>query len=179
MLTNRYVQFGAIVLGLLFAIGAITAYGGLTAHTAHGEVNFNDVTDVNSYQTFNFFTSTSTTATSTNTGGGGGYFKIAGAKNVIFYFSRGDTKGNGNSGSSVFRVQVTPDGVNWFDYPELGQVINSATADVFFTRSMLVTVPAGTSTQMWAMEDTGFYAARCIANRVTDGESTCKASADF
>lgn len=133
----------------------------------------------NTYQVFPFFIATTTSATSTNLTGGGGSFIIAGAKDVILYFSRGDTHGVGNSGSTVFKVQVSPDNVSWFDYNELGQIASSTTADQFFTRVGTTTISAASTTQMWAMEDIGFYAIRCIAVRTTDGESTCKASADF
>lgn len=130
---------------------------------------------------YTFFVATTTTATSTNAASAQdpGYFRIAGATDVIFYFSRGDTKGTGNSGSSVFKVQVSPDGTNWFDYNELGQVINTTTADAYFTRAISASIPSGTSTVQWAMDDLDYYAVRCITVRTTDGEASCKATATF
>ncbi len=133
------------------------------------------------------FYATTTTATSTNiaawTNSLGqidkGYFVIAGAEDVLFYFTRGDQTGVGNSGSTRFSVQVSPDGTNWFDYAELGQITTSNTADGYFTRVGTTTLPAGTSTQMWIMDDLNYYAVRCIVVKVTDGEGSCKASANW
>lgn len=154
----------------------------LGATVIYAEVTFSEPTPSGEYQTYNFFkgggsaqTATTTTATSTNLTGGGGYFKIAGANNVSFQFSRGDTSGQGNSGSTVFKVQVTPDGSTWLDYNTL--LLNSATSSP--TSFAFVTVPAGTSTITAYMENLGFYGVRCIAVEATDGEHTCKASADF
>lgn len=149
----------------------------------YAEATFGEKTEPDHYETFNFFkgagsaqTATSTTATSTNITGGGGYFKIAGANHVSFQFSRGDTTGQGNSGNTVFKVQVTPDGTTWLDYNTLLQ--NSATSTDRQSVAS-VTISAATSTVVTYMENLGFYGVRCIAVETTDGEHTCKASADF
>lgn len=177
-----------MTINLKYFIPAFLGLAALTlvATVAYGEVNFSEQTQTSNYQNFNFFpgpgnvanNATTTTATSTNLTGGGGYFKIAGAKNVVLYFSRGDTTGQGNAGSSQFRIQVTPDGTNWYDYNHL------ASSSPFGQVSILplvgtTTLSTGTSTQMYRMHDLGFYGVRCIVIETTDGEHSCKASAEF
>lgn len=127
------------------------------------------------FQYYTFFTATTTTATSTNTTDGSGYMVVAGAKRVDMYFSRGDTTGQGNVGVSKFRIQVSPDGVNFFDFSRL---IGS---DVSATATTSISIGAATSTTFSAMDlrTDAFYAIRCIVNETTDGEHTCKASAEF
>lgn len=158
---------------LMRADAASNQVPGITTHT------ISPPKDTQDYYTF--FVATTTTATSTNgaTSNNPGFMRIDGATDVVFFFSRGDTKGTGNAGSSLFKVQVTPDGVNWFDYNELGQITDTYKADTFFTRQGTTTISAATSTQMWVMEDNSFYGARCITVRTTDGEATCKAVATF
>lgn len=155
------------------AYGASTQVPGVTLHIINPPSETQDF--------YTFFNATTTTATSTTAAGtqDPGFMRIGGAKDVIFYFSRGDTKGTGNSGSTLFKVQVTPDGLNWFDYNELGQITTSQTADVFYTRVGTSTISAATSTLQYAMEDIDYYGVRCIAVRTTDGEASCKASASF
>jgi len=65
-----------------------------------------------SYQNFNFFTRHcwhryDNDSNLNQLTGGGGYFKVAGAKNVVVYFSRGDTSDRATP-STLFRIQVTP-----------------------------------------------------------------------
>lgn len=133
-------------------------------------------------QTYTFFNATTTTATSTNaaTSNDPGFFKIAGAKKVVMYFSRGDALGHGNSGSTNFKVQVTPDGTNWYDFKTLVQ--NAATSTTPTTLAS-DTISAATSTLIDALDlqygKMGFYGVRCIAVVTTDGENTCKAYAEF
>lgn len=171
-----------LILGVLFAaalsnvpkaLGASTQVPGITLHTINPPQDTQDF--------YTFFVATTTTATSTTAASSQdpGFLRIGGAKDVVFFFSRGDTKGTGNSGSSAFKVQVTPDGTNWFDYSELGFVSTSTTADLFFARVASATIGAATSTVQYAMEDISYYGARCIAVRTTDGESSCKAVASF
>lgn len=170
-------------LGVFFAVMAVLAAGlylySVNLPKADASVSFSVATQPShTYKYFTFFNATTTTATSTNTTDGGGYFVIAGAQRVTFFFSRGDTSGQGNSGSTNFKIQVTPDGVNWFDYKTLYQ--NTASSTYGFTASS-ETISAATSTTIDYMDGTKntFYAARCIAVETTDGEHTCKASADF
>lgn len=166
--------FAAMALFTTHAFGLSVQVPGVTDHTINPPLETMDY--------YTFFTATTTTATSTTASSpqDPGYLRIGGAKDVLFYFSRGDTKGTGNSGSSIFKVQVTPDrGLTWYDYNELGQVTISSTDNAFYTRQGTTTISAATSTQMWAMEDINFYGVRCIVQRITDGESTCTAAATF
>lgn len=172
MLTNR---INIVLLGVFLAV-ALTL-GVIGAVIAHGEVNFSEATQTSNYQTFSFLNATSTTATSTNITGGGGYFKILGAKKVGLYFSRA-WDSTGNAGSTNFKVQVSPDGNNWYDFNKLIQ--NAATGTVATTLSS-VTISAATSTTIVSLDlsSNPFYAVRCIAVRTTDGAATCTGAAEF
>lgn len=119
-----------------------------------------------------------TTSNATSTEGGGGSVSLSCAKNVTFYFSRGDTTGQGNSGSTRFEVEVTPDGTNWYDYN--GLVLNNVSAGSVMRPTVgTSTISAATSTVIATMDVLGFYAARCIAIETTDGEHTCKAAIEY
>jgi hypothetical protein len=162
---------GVIALGIIAVLGyALVSYAAVTLYQQ---------TIMNTYENHTFFTATSTAATSTNAVIGGVYgadrvFKIAGAKHVAFYFSRGAT--STNAGSSTFRVEVSPDGTNWNVYNTLEQNVSTTTYPAVLAS---VTVPSGTSTVVAYMKNLGFNYVRCIANLVTDGAQTCAASADF
>lgn len=126
------------------------------------------------------YNATSTTATSTNitswTDSNGtidkGWANIAGAKKVTFYFTRGDRTGTGNSGSTDFWVQVTPDGTNWYYWDKwqenatstLGQTAKSQSTGQFRLLS--------TSTVVASMDLTldSFLGARVIEVETTDGD---------
>lgn len=162
-MTNiKYFLAGFVGL-LVLGIGVGIASASITFKSATGPTG--------TYEVNTLLTATTTTATSTNLTGGGGYQVIAGAKDVVFYFSRGDTTGTGNSGSTNFKVQVSPDGALWYDYNTLVQ--NSATSTDITTLSS-VTISAATSTVITYPQEIGFYAVRCIAVETTDGEHTCK-----
>lgn len=125
---------------------------------------------------YSFFSGTTTSATSTNTTDGGGSFLIAGAKYVNLYFSR--AFGGGNSGSTQFRIQVTPNGTDWYDYNAL--ILDGITpGNVDRAIVGTSTISAATTTIRAKMEDLGFYAIRCIALETTDGSHTCAAEAEF
>lgn len=136
------------------------------------------ITPINTYQPCTFFTATTTTATSTNTSDGSGSCLVAGATNVVLYFARGDATGTGNAGASQFRVQVTPNGTTWVDYNHLA---SSTTFGQVSLQPLVgtTTLSTGTSTQMYRMNDLGFYAIRCIVVETTDGEHTCTASVTY
>lgn len=104
-----------------------------------------------------------------------GTLAIAGAKKVTFYFSRGDTSGAGNTGRSVFSVEVSPDGTTWYDFDRLIGDDLSATA------TSSVTINAATSTFVGSMDLTyhNFLKARCVVVETTDGEHTCRATAEY
>lgn len=169
MLTRKLAPF-AILLCIL-AVACVYAV------SARADVNFTDQTQTANYQNFSFFNATTTTATSTNLSGGGGYFKIAGAKKVELYFSRGGATGP-NTGSTLFKVQVTPDGTNWYDFNKLEQNLATSTTA---TKVASVSIAAATSTTVTSMDlrTDAFYGVRCIAVETTDGEHTCAASAEF
>jgi hypothetical protein len=127
-----------------------------------------------------FFTATTTTATSTNAAiFGNKQLRIAGAKKVNFYLSRGDTTGQGNTGTSRFEIQVTPDGDNWYAFNKLIQNVGTSTADI--TVPSTISITAATSTVIVGLDlrYDSFYAARCVVNETTDGEHTCTATAEF
>lgn len=192
-ISHKQIVPAALIAGAMLLLALVILLKPL--HFAYGDVTTHEPTPVGDFQTYTFFATstnqvffaTTTTATSTNinswTNSKGeidkGFFNVKGAKDVIFYFSRGDTSGNGNAGNTQFKVQVSPDGTNWFDYQELGLIQQSGGADVFFARTGTSTITAATSTVMAAMEDLDFYAVRCIAVKTTDGEASCKATAQF
>lgn len=117
---------------------------------------------------------TTTSATSTAAASLGS-MSLKGAKKVTFLFQRGDTTGQGNSGSTRFEIEVTPDGNTWYDYNQLR--LNHATSSVAATVTL-----SGTSTALVALDniDTfAIYAARVIIVEATDGEHTAKGWAEF
>lgn len=183
---NQTIKLSVVaILGAVIALTGVVFY--FVSPTAQAAVNNLSASvverlDINTrpeIQRMSFFVATTTTATSTNTTPsatvGTGAFTIAGADNVTFYFSRGGATGP-NTGSTVFKVQVTPDGTNWYDYNTLR--LNAATSTISTLLSS-VTVPAGTSTQIVYMDTVGFLQARCIAVETTDGDHTCVATAEF
>ncbi len=150
----------------------------------------------NTYRTYQFFASTTvpTTlatstvgqATSTNinsfidTSGrvDNGYMVIAGAKKVQLYFSRGGIT-HANTGNTVFTMQESPDGTNWYNISRLVNATSTTVTNAIETS--IVTLGAATSTVPYSLDlsnDT-FYAIRCIITNTTDGEAGCQAYATF
>lgn len=130
------------------------------------------------FQNFTFFTATTTTATSTNIGvPANGMFRIAGAKKVNMYFSRGGATG-ANTGSTLFKVQVTPDGTNWYDWNKLSQNVATST-EAWQVGSVSIGAATSTTIVSLDLEKDAFYAVRCIAVETTDGEHSCKGTAEF
>ena len=131
---------------------------------------------------------TTTNATSTNinrtvhTDGriDNGQLVIAGAKKVTFFFSRGDATGQGNTGSTRFRVQVSPDGTNWY-YFEKFKNATSSIADASSMMAESLSIAAATNTLIASMDlgNNTFYSVRCIVVETTDGEHSCKALATW
>jgi len=170
---------------------AVLGLGFLFYGSVFGEVSKDLQTPSAVYWNYNFFASTTgqtnyattTTATSTDitpywtTDGrkDNGYIVISGAEKVTFFFSRGGAV-SANTGTSTFKVQVSDDATNWYDYGNL----NSATST---TPAALSTysIEAATSTVPLSMDLTNdsFYAVRCIVVETIDGEHTCKASVEF
>jgi len=131
----------------------------------------------NKFQNFSFFSATTTTATSTNTTDTVG-MSIKGAKKVNLYFSRGGTIGP-NTGSTNFRVQVSPDeGTNWYYFNKLTQNLATST---YPTSLDSVTITAATSTVIVGLdlENNAFSNVRVIAVETTDGEHTAIGTAEF
>jgi len=124
-----------------------------------------------SYSYTTLLSATTTNATSTSLTNGGGYAVIAGAEHVNFYFSRGDTTGTGNAGSTRFSIQVSPNGQDWYDYGQLGTSTVGNTLESFATLT-------GTSTSHYDMDKLGYYAVRCNTVETIDGEATCKVGID-
>lgn len=159
-----------------------------------GAVSVAGPTQTAKFVTYDFFASstdaaviaTTTSAVSTSVVPGytsegiydDGTLLIAGAKRVTFYFGRGDTVGTGNSGSSLFTVEVTPNGTDWYNYNKLIQ--NTATSSVPTSLSS-ITIAAATSTVITSLDTAnfGFLKARCRVVETTDGEHRCRATAEF
>jgi|SRR3990167_1325037 len=126
-----------------------------------------------------------------------GAFVIAGAKKVTMYLKRGDTSGRGNTGTTTFRVQVSPNGTDWYQFNKLVSAAAVSTGDAAATTvgsvtsglSLTADNPA-TSTAIYSLNlgDDTFFALRCIINATStsgggnilpDGEHSCAASAEF
>lgn len=186
--------FGVLAALILGFLGYGVAFGTIT----HDSPNITPET----YRTYSFFASTTitdfntlvattTSATSTNiapftdtnTGNiDNGYFVIKGAKDVNLFFGRGEQLLNGNTGTSTFNIQVSPDGTNWFDYNNLQPVSTSsvfASSNQLDTRVGTSTIRASTSTDIFRMDLLGWYAIRCIVVETTDGTHSCKAAATW
>ncbi len=170
------------IIGLLVIVTAFIAYGLFGGHkspsksSSFGAVNPDTTTmPIGHFIKTTLLNATTTTATST-TQDTNKFVRIAGAKKVDLYFSR--AWGAGNSGSSRFSVQVTPDGDNWYDFNKLVQ--NSATSTVPTTLGS-VTISAATSTTVVSMDlqYDAFYAVRCVVWETTDGTHSCDVTAEY
>lgn len=170
-LRNYYIVTAGILLALffmsVFTIGRVVFAG----------VTYSNPTLKETYLNHTFFTATTTTATSTNESlVPNRTLRIGGAKQVVFYFSRGDTKGTGNAGSTNFKVETSRDGTNWDSYNTLLQNVATSTTP---TSLSSITISAATSTVTAYMQYLGFKEVRCIAVETTDGESSCVAAATY
>lgn len=191
-MTARNTHIFAGALGFLMAVGLL-AFG---LHTAFGNVTEDAPTPVSGFREYTFFASstsqtnfaTTTSATSTNitqwTDSNGrvdkGYFVVAGARDVTLYFQRGDTTGQGNTGSTVYKIQTSPDGTDWYDYPSLRKATTTnSSIDGFYTTVSSATIGAATSTDLYKMVDLGWFAIRCIVVETTNGEHSCRATAQW
>lgn len=165
-----------VIVAMFVTISSVVIF---TANLAYGKITRDITTQpAGRFQDHSFFQATTTTATSTNLSvPADGAFRIAGAKKVTFYFSRGGTTG-ANTGTSRFELEVSPDGTNWYDFNRM-MVDNTATSTAWTSTSTAIT--AATSTVIVSMDlfRNTFYAVRCIVYETTDGEHTCKATAEF
>jgi hypothetical protein len=93
---------------------------------------------------------TTTSATSSNT------VIIANAKRVNWYFTHGGVA-TSSTGTSTFKVQVSPDGSSWYDFGKLVQATSS-------NMQPTVQIVGATSTVEYGMnlDFDAFYAARAI-----------------
>lgn len=172
----------SLALGLLaaFILGISSVYANVTQNNPVPRDTFQEYTFfATSTDQTSFATSTSATSTSidpwfdSNGRKDNGYFVVQGAEAVTFLFSRGDTTGEGNTGSSKFEVEVSEDGETWHDFERL------YLTDISKTATSTVWITAATSTVIANMDiaDGAFYAVRCVIEEVTDGEHSCKATA--
>lgn len=176
---------GVIVLAFVIGFGQRVFGGYLTL----------DVPNITpgTFQMYEFFASstapttvaTTTTATSTNIipyydaqgRYNDGAFKIAGAKKVTVYFGRAWDSA-GNSGSSAFKVEVSPDGTNWYAWNKLSQNVATSTSE---WQVGTVTISAATSTSVMGIDlsKNTFRSLRCVVTETTDGAHRCFATAEF
>ena len=159
-----------LILAMLFAT---VTYAAVTAKYVNQATGFS--------QNYTFFSATTTSATSTNVVNANdpGFLVVTGAKRVDFYFTHGGVATT-STGTSTFSVQVSPDGLNWFNFGRLTQ----ATSTNLQPNASIV---GATSTQMFGLDlrTDAFYGVRCIVVEGTntgasgDGEHTCKAYTEY
>ena len=171
----------AFIMAAMFFAGASAIYAGVTERFS--------ANNVKELQNYTFFSATTTSATSTNLSDGGGYLPVVGAKKVVMYFQRGGVT-NLNVGTSTFRVQGSPDGTTWYDFGNFKSATSSTQTaypqDAQFGGQVQISKSItaggnGTSTVPVALDLTNFSfrGIRCIVVETTDGEHTCKGSAEF
>lgn len=183
------------MMGALLALAVAISVASIAISQVHANVTVSNGRPVPStWQRYQFFATstaqtnfaTTTTATSTTINAwydsngqvDNGYFVIAGAKKVNVYFSRGDTNGQGNAGSSTYSVQVTgktnPTEADWLYFTKLVPATTT-------TQVGAGVIAAATSTIGFGLDidSNAFYAIRCIVVEATDGEHTCAASAQY
>lgn len=192
------------IKNILFVILAVVV-GSWAVYTmtqqAFGAITIDNPTQVNTYQTYDFFASTTaqtgtvsstvlattTTATSTSiisfvdsTYGRyvDGSFSIRGAKKVTIYFTRGGAT-SPNTGTSTFRIQTTKDGTTWDDYNQLVSATSTSVSNTLVQSNAYI--QAATSTLIFGMDldYTSYKAIRCIVVETIDGEHQCSAAAQF
>jgi len=174
---------------------AVVALGFSLFNNTFGNVTYSNATQAGRSENYRFFaTSTNQTVFSTTTSAVStsitpwtdtngridrGYFVIEGAKSVHLFFGRGGSKGP-NTGSTSFSVDVSADGSTWYDYARLQLATTTkATADLFFKSVSSGVIGAATTTDVYTMQDLGWYAVRCQVTETTDGEHSCSARAEF
>lgn len=160
----------SIFVFLSVIVGGSIVFGAVSSPVSTGPTG--------TYKLYTFFTATSTTATSTNTTDESGALVIAGAEKVNVFFSRGDSTGTGNTGTSTFSIQASPDGSTWYNFGKLVQATSTGVSDT--DEQMNVNLYA-TSSAMFALDmlyDT-IYSIRCIVVEGVDGNHTCKAAVEF
>lgn len=191
--TKTQISFWVLgfVTAALLLVGVRATFGNVTSNTPNQELRLNTYTFFATSTLDTTYFATTTTATSTNitpwADNNGridnGYFIVQGAKDVTFYFTRQAGNGQGATGRTTFKVEVTPDGTNWYPYPSLRAAsTTNAGINGFYTTVSSVSmqnVTNATTTDMYKMVDLGWYAVRCIVVETTDGEHACKATAQY
>lgn len=175
----------------LVAVASLAFYSLAVA----GSMSVNEGANADKYRYYQFFASStapSTVATTTSAVStsiipyfdsegrlDNGTLDIRGAEQVTVFFSRGGATGP-NTGSSLFKIQVTPDGSRWLDYKDLRTIDAEIGANsVYGTRTGSSTIAAATSTTMFTMDAKGFRAIRCHVTETTDGEHACAAAVQY
>ena len=168
------------------AIGVATILALFIALTVHADSITTPILEApgvtpNLYRHAELFatSTTDTTLYATTTDATSSPYYITGANRVTFYFSRSGTF-SANTGTSTFKVEVSPDGTNWFAYDKLFWTNQSGTTTTM-TRVTQVGITAATTTKMSSMDlaDDSIYAVRCIVVEGTDGEHGCAIAVDF
>lgn len=199
---NHYLLFlvGIILAGItsiLLAVSIKTAYGNIAdTQPAQTEIfqryTFFSTSTTQYAQTDSIVGSTATTSTATSTAitswfdsngrKDNGYFVIAGAKKVNMYFTKQGATTTPLS-TSVFKVEVTPDGTNWYPFNKmvLGTSTTKTTVSAIYQTGSAANA---TTTNIAALDlqDDAFFGVRCIVGylRVSiDGENLCSATASF
>jgi len=149
-----------------------------------GALNKKEVVKTKNFGSVNnaitFFSATTTNATST-TASINAY--IQGAKRATLYFSRGDTTGTGNSGSTSFSVEVSrtnsTSDADWIDYNKLIDNVTNTNSQTL-TRVGSASL-SGTSTKMYSLdlENDNLSFIRCISVETTDGNASCRLETEF
>lgn len=169
-MTHKNTLFAAV--GLL---AGIIASGLFLAYQAHAGITYTAPVLQNSLVNHTFFSATTTNATSTSAQEPGDrVLRLDGADKLTFHFSRADN-GAGNTGTSRFEVEVSPDGSSWYDFSRLHL------ADASKSATSSVSISAATSTTLASMdiEHNAFRFARCLVVETTDGEHSCSASVQY
>jgi hypothetical protein len=178
---NRQIPFSiALAVSALVAGALMLAAVFSQPIEAQGVTSYvKDCPTASAYVEDTLLSATTTSATSTNISSGGSV-SLACAKKATALFSRGGATG-ANTGSTNFRLQVSSDGGStWQYFNRLIQNVATSTGAADYTVES-ITVPAGTSTVMAALDlkDFAFDRLRCIAVETTDGDHTCKVGIEY
>lgn len=198
---TKQLKTAVTLIGLL-AIIFTTAFMLFQFSIVHGAIAAEGPTVTpNLYRQYNFFASstvpsalaTSTNATSTNIAtfidsagrSDSGYMVIAGAKKVTLFFTTGGSFGAITSATGTFSVQVSPDGINWYNFNKLLQATGTTVSNIIEQSSATVVDPTtntATSTLIYSMDLNAetYYAVRCVATIAGSlAGNNCSAFATF
>lgn len=192
------VLVGFIALAALMMTGVMSVRGALIA---------DQQSIVNAYRTYEFFQSSTTasvmnsvvatgtvgTTVSTNFTAffdpngqlNNGVMDIRGAKTVSLFFTRGGSFAAANLGTTTFSVQVTPDGVNWYDFSKLVNSTSTSVSNAGVVTSAVIgaTAPGNiaTSTLRYSMDlsTEKFLGLRAKVVTTGDGAASVMGAATF